>query len=81
MIVSKKSHYQIYFEENKKSSRAIWQGVHDIVYSKKSKKNNPPSYLITDGKTIKNPKDIAENFNNFLPTLRKSFTENTTQII
>ena len=36
--VNRKCHYQKYFEENKKSSRALWQGIHDIVYSKKSKK-------------------------------------------
>ena len=32
--------YQKYFEKNNKSSRAIWQGIHDNVYSRKSKKNN-----------------------------------------
>ena len=35
--VSRKCHCQKYFEENKKSSRAMWQGIHDIVYSKKVK--------------------------------------------
>ena len=35
--LSRKFHYQKYFEENRKSSKAIWQGIHDIVYSKKSK--------------------------------------------
>ena len=71
--VSRKCHYQKYFKENKKSSRAIWQDIHDIVYSKKSKKNNTPSSLLIDGKTITNPKDMAENFNNFLPLLGKIF--------
>ena len=71
--VSRKRHYQKYFKENKKSSRAIWQDIHDIVYSKKSKKNNTPSSLLIDGKTITNPKDMAENFNNFLPLLGKIF--------
>ena len=63
--VSRKCHYQKYLEENRKSSRAIWQGIHDTVYSKKSKKNNTPSSLLIEGKTIRNPKDMAENFNNF----------------
>ena len=63
--VSRKCHYQKYFEENKKSSRAVWQGIHDIVYSKKSKKSNNPNSLLIDGKTITNPKDMVESFNNF----------------
>ena len=67
--VNRKCHYQKYFEENKKSSRALWQGIHDIVYSKKSKKNNTPSSLLIDGKTITNPKDMAESFNNFFTSI------------
>ena len=63
--VNRKLHYQKYFEENKKSSRALWQGIHDIVYSEKSKKNNTPSSLLIDGKTITNPKDMAESFSSF----------------
>ena len=34
--VGRKCHYQKYFEKNKKSYRAIWQGIPDIVYSKKN---------------------------------------------
>ena len=67
--VSRKCHYQKYFKEDKKSFRVIWQGIHDIVYSRKSKKNNTPSSLLIDGKTITNPKDMAENFNNFFTSI------------
>ena len=74
--VSRKCHYQKYFEENKKNSRAIWQGIHDIVYSRKSKKNNTPSSLLIDGKTITNPKDIAENFNNFFTSIGTKLQNN-----
>ena len=69
--VSRKSHYQKYFKENKKSFRVTWQGVHDIVHSNKSKKNNNPSSLLTDRKTITNSKDMAENFNNFFTSIEK----------
>ena len=85
--VSRKCHYQKYFEENKKSSRAIWQGIHDIVYSKRSKKNNTPSSLLIDGRTHKNPTDMQETLTIFLRLLGKSFKatsllpESTTLII
>ena len=74
--VSRKCHYQKYFEENKKNSRAIWQGIHDIVYSRKSKKNNTPSSLLIDRKTTANPKDIAENFNNFFTSIGTKLQNN-----
>ena len=70
--VSRKWHYQKYFGENKKNSWAIWQSIHDIVYSKKRKKNNARSSFLIDEKTIANSKDMAENFN-FLSLLGKSF--------
>ena len=74
--VTRKRHYQKYFEENKKSSRALWQGIHDIVYSKKSKKNNTASSLLIDGKTITNSKDMAESFNNFFTSIRVKLQSN-----
>ena len=85
--VSRKCHYQKYFKINKKSSRAIWQGIHDIVYSKRSKKNNTPSSLLIDGRTHKNPTDMQETLTIFLRLLGKSFKatsllpESTTLII
>ena len=72
--VSRKCHYQKYFEENKKNSRATWQGIHDIVYSRKSKKNN--TLLLIDRNTITNPKDIAENFNNFFTSIGAKLQNN-----
>ena len=39
--VSRKCHYSKFFEENKKSSRAIWQSIHDIVYSRKVERTIP----------------------------------------
>ena len=74
--VNRKRHYQKYLEENKKSSRAVWQGIHDIVYSKKSKKINIPSSILIDGKTITNPKDMAESFINFFTSIGAKLQSN-----
>ena len=74
--VNRKCHYQKYFEENKKSSRALWQGIHDIVYSKKSKKNNTPISLLIFGKAIANPKDLSESFNNFFASVGAKLQSN-----
>ena len=78
--VNRKRQYQKYFEENKKSSRALWQGIHDIVYSKKSKKNNTPSSLVIDGKAITYPKDMEESFNNFFTSIGAKLQSNISPI-
>ena len=71
--VSSKFHYTKYFEENKKSSRAIWQVIYDIVYSKQSKEINTFGSLLIDGKTITNPKDMTKNFSNFFTSIGTKF--------
>ena len=62
--VSKQTHYK-YFEENKKNCRAIWIGINEVICPKHKKKLNSPTSLIDEGKTITNPKNIAEHFNKF----------------
>ena len=74
--ISKHSYYQRYFEENKKNFKAIWQGIHDIVYSKKSKTTNSPSSIIIKGNTVTKPQDIAEHFNEFFTSIGKNLQEN-----
>ena len=34
--INRKWHYQKFFEESKKNSEAIRQGIHNIIYSKKA---------------------------------------------
>ena len=50
--VSKQTHYQKYFEDNKKSYKALWDGIHQIIYSKKKKDNISPSSLLVNGHTV-----------------------------
>ena len=63
--ISRKSHYQKFFEENKRNSKAIQQGIHSIIYSKKGNRINTPSSLLIEGNTITDPQDISEHFSNF----------------
>ena len=62
-----------FFQENRKSSRALWSGINEIIYSKKSNKTVPLSSISVEGKTISDPQNIAENFKStFLPVLTKN---------
>ena len=63
--VSKQTHYNKYFEENKNNCRAIWIGINEVICSKNKKKLNSPASFVDEEKTITNPKNIAEHFNKF----------------
>ena len=63
--VSKQTHYNKYFEENKNNCRAIWIGINEVICPKNKKKLNFPSSLIGERNSIANPKIIAEHFNRF----------------
>ena len=83
---SKQTYYQRYFEQNKKDSKTIWQGIHEIISSRKNKNGGNVSAIISDDNTITDPVEIAQNFNNFftsigtnlqkkIPPTKKNFTD------
>ena len=83
---SKQPYYQYHFEQNKKDSKTIWQGINEIISSRKNKKGGNISAIIADDSTITDPIEIAENFNNFftsvgtnpqkrIPPTKKTFTD------
>ena len=86
MRQSKQTYYQRYFEHNKKDSKTIWQGIHEIISSRKNKNNGNVSAIIADDNTVTDPIEIAQNFNNFftsigpnlqkkIPPTKKNFTD------
>ena len=70
--ITKEAYYKNYFQENRKNSRALWSRINEIIYSKKSSKTIPPSSISVEGKTISDPQNIAENFNNFFTSIGKN---------
>ena len=50
--INRKFHHQKYFEENKRNSKAIWQQIHNIIYSNKRNRIYIPSSLFTEENTI-----------------------------
>ena len=69
--VSKQTHYKKYFIDNRKNCKGLWDGIHQIIYSKKKKDNISPSSLLVNGQTITDKLNIAENFNNFFTSIGK----------
>ena len=83
---SKQTYFQHYFEQNKKDSKTIWQGIHETISSRKNKNSSNVSVIISDDNTITDPIEIAQNFNNFFTSIgtnlqkkisptKKSFTD------
>ena len=66
---SKQTYYQRYFEQNKKVFKTIWQGIHEIIPSRKNKNSGNVSAIISDDNTITDPVEIAQNFNNFFTSI------------
>ena len=82
---SKQTYYQHHFEQNKKDSKTVWQGIHEIISSTKNNKGSNVSAIIADDNTITDPTEI-ENFNNLftliganlqkkIPPSKKTFTD------
>ena len=67
--INTKSHYQKFFEENKRNSKAIWQGIHNIIYSKKGNKINTLSSLLIEGNTITDHQNISEHLSNIFTSI------------
>ena len=63
--VSKQTHYNKYFEENKNNCRAIWISINEVICPKNEKKLNSLTSFIDEGKTVTNPKKIVEHLNKF----------------
>ena len=67
--VSKQTHYKKYFKDSRKKCKALWDGIHQILYSKKKKDNIPPSSLLVNAQTITDKLNIAESSNNFFTSI------------
>ena len=66
--ISKDSHYKTYFNENKRNSMKVWQGVRELINSKGENKVNPKSLTINDN-LVTDKKKVASEFNDFFSTV------------
>ena len=70
--ISRQTYYQKHFEKNKKNSKRIRQGIHEIISSRQNKKGSSISTIIVDGNTITAPTEMTENFNSFFTSIGKN---------
>ena len=65
--LSKKNHYQNYFQSNIDNTKKTWEGINEIINKKKKDEQN--IVLNKDSKKITNPLDISNEFNLFFSTI------------
>ena len=69
--VSKQNHYNKYFEDNK-NQKILWDGIHQIIYSKKKKYNISLFLLLVNRQTITDKLSISTKISTiFLHQLEK----------
>ena len=83
--MSRHFHYHKHLSDNNKNAKALWQGINEIIYTKKAGKTNNPSSLLIYRKSVTNQQEMAEHFNNFftstgnlketIPSTRKDYTQ------
>ena len=61
---SKKEYYSIYFENCKNNMNKTWKGIKSLVNTK-SILTSPTSQIISNNRTIDEPKEVSNTFNNF----------------
>ena len=70
---SRRTYYQQHFEQNKKDSKTIWQGIYEITSSRKGQnQGSNVSAIIATNESITDPIEIAETFNYFFISISRS---------
>ena len=76
---SKKNYYNQYFTENSKNLQKIWRGINiniiNININIKSTNYMYPTCIIENNKTITDPKEIADSFNNYYTSIADDILE------
>ena len=73
--VSKKNHYQYFFEQNKTNIKNTWNGVKELISLNKKQKFTPHKLILDNKRTAKTPKSIAEAFNDYFASIGKSLDQ------
>ena len=69
--ISKEKYYKSFFEDNKKDSKKVWEGIRSINNVKNEKSSNNISLNI-DNETITDDLTISNHFNNFFTSVAKN---------
>ena len=72
MKKSKQAFYDKYFERNWNNVKKTWKGIKSLISVKTVASNVPTVLSLDNGKTITNPYDIANTFNNCFASIAET---------
>ena len=78
MKKSKQAYYDKYFERNWNNIKNTWKGIKSLISLKTVASNVPTVLFLDNGRTITNPYDIANTFNNYFASIAEA-TKKTTK--
>jgi len=78
--IAKQAYFQSYFQKHKSNAAKIWTKIKDIIGNKKQNSTRVPT-LKVNGVLINNPKEIADNFNNFFSTIAYNDGQSTGDLL
>ena len=74
--ISKKNHFQKYFQNNKNNIRNTWKGIKNIIsFNSKNNKSSPPTSIIIDNDLLTDTVEVAEHFNDHFTTIADKLQE------
>ena len=71
--LSKKKHYNNYFQKHAKNSRKIWQGINECANNRKAKVSD--IFLNENGAIEDNPKNVANKFNRYFSNVASNLLQ------
>ena len=76
MKKSKQAYYDKYFERNWNNIKNNWKGIKSLISLKTVTSKVPTVLSLDNGKTITNPYDIANTFNNYFASIAETTKKN-----
>ena len=68
----KQAYYDKYFERNWNNTKNTWKRIKSLISLKTVASNVPTVLSLDNGKTITNPYDIANFFNNYFTSIAET---------
>ena len=65
IMFAKRDYYRSVFNKYSANLKMTWQTINETLNRRKKKREYPREFKLSNGKTIYDPKQIAEAFNNY----------------
>ena len=79
IMFAKRDYYRSVFNKYSANLKMTWQTINETLNRRKKKREYPQEFKLSNGKTIYDPKQIADAFNNYFISIGSADKQTTTQ--